>query len=177
MWELRRHHALWLQYSADTGYETVDIRYLRQDIVGHDQVRTHFPAGQLDTSRLIPEPHLCGDADRLRNRRYIARGFEAEAGNAALNKVPQEVAVIAGQLKDKAPLPQPEALHRLMRERSGMLEPRRRIRGEISVLTKDLIRSHELPNLGQPALGADLYMQRIKHLPRIDLLRCEEGLT
>ena len=94
-------------FRADTGYETVDIGPLRQDIVGHDQVRTHSPAA-IDTSRLIPEPHLCGDADRLRNRRYIARGFEAEAGNAALNKVPQEVAVIAGQLKDKAPLPSPK---------------------------------------------------------------------
>src|SRR5262245_8262725 len=84
--------------------------------------------------------------------------------NAGIDEVPQQVAVIARRLDDNRAFVETQPVGDQPRKAGRMVEPARRVRGEVGVVGEDLRGRHNRFDLHQEALRADTRVQWIARL-------------
>ena len=175
--ELDRDHALRSQDPLHARGEVVQVRHVGEDVVRDEQVglaalvrqaRRELTAEEIDDGL---DPPLAGD------RRDVGRGLDPERGDAALDQMLEQVAVVARQLHHLAVRPEPEALDHRVHVVARVCDPGVRIRREVGVLREDLLRRHELLELHQQTVLADTDMERVEGLHLAEPLRGNVALA
>ena len=97
---------------------------MRHHVVGGDQVGALALGDQAMRRARAPKNATSVWIPRSRaSRGHVGGGLDAERRDAALDDVPQQVAVVAGDLHDQAVPPQPEALDRHLDVAAGVRDP------------------------------------------------------
>jgi hypothetical protein len=118
-------------------------------------------------------------------RRYtLAERHGGEVGSrldpqhvhAAATEILQQVAVVARDLDDPGLATQPETADHHRGILFGMAQPGLGIRAEVDIVAEDRLRALELVELHQPAVAANVGVQRIEGLTCSRLVRCDEGV-
>src|SRR5207244_7164618 len=89
----------------------------------------------------------------------------------------EEVAVVAPDLDDEAVAGEAEPLGHLVRVAARVLDPARRVRGEVRVIGEDLLRTDVLLELDEEAAVADPDVQGEEGLLLVRPLRRHEALA
>ena len=140
---------------------------MRQHVVGDEQVGAASVRGELARELAAEEPHDRRDAELARRLGDVRGRLDAERRDAALDEVLQQVAVVARDLDDQAVGAEAEALDRHRRRSACVRDPGVGVRREVGVLGEDVLRRHELLELHQQAVLADLRVERIERLHRV----------
>jgi hypothetical protein len=167
---LDRHHAVVGQQDLEAGDEVVEVRHVRHHVVGGDQVGA-LALGDEVAGRLAPEEadeRL--DSELLCHLGDVGGRLDAQRRDAALDDVPQQVAVVARDLHDQAVGAEAEALDRHLDVAARVLDPRVGVRREVRVLGEDVVGGDERLELHQQAALADLRVERVERLHRVDAL-------
>ncbi len=82
--------------------EVVEFRYLRQHIIGDDQIGVPAVDHHLSRSFGTEEGDHRRNACLSRGFRHIGSGFDAENRYAEFNEMLQQIAVVAAQFDDEA---------------------------------------------------------------------------
>ena len=85
--------------------------------------------------------------------------LDPQAGDAGLEKIPQEIAVVAGDLQNQAFASEAELADVSLRRLAGVAQHGFRERGEIKVFREQLHRRDQVGDLHQPALLANQQAQ------------------
>src|SRR3954469_25816062 len=113
VWKLHRDHAAWSEQELHAGYEIVQVRYVCQHIVCREQVGldafVHQSLCQISAEILDPR----GNTNFSRRFGHFASRLDAQASNASLDEILEQIAVVAGQLDDKARAVQGKAIDHL----------------------------------------------------------------
>ncbi len=117
------------------------------------------------------------DAALDRHLGDVGGRLDTQARDLGGHRVLQQVAVVAGDLEHQAGSAELEALDHGVHVALGVLDPAVRVRAEIGVVGKDGLAAHVFVQLDQPALIADVGVERIERLHRIELVRAQEALT
>ena len=107
----------------------------------------------------------------------FAAGSIPKHRHVLLDKILQQVAVVAGDFDDKALLVQTEAACHLVAVILAMLQPRIGVGREIGVVAEDILRALVFFQLHQKALLADVDVERIVDLAAIQIGRRWIGLA
>ena len=155
---------------GDARGEVVDVGHLREDVVPEDEIRVPALAREA-RAELRPE-ELRDRLDASRDRRLgdVQRRLDPQHGDALREEVLQEIPVVRRELDDEAVRAEREPLAHLVDVLPRVLDPRVRVRREVRVLAEDLFRSGELRDLREPAALADPDVERIEHLPALELV-------
>ena len=96
-----------------------------------------------------------------------ARGrLDAETGNAGGDEVPEQIAVVGGDLDDEALAAEVRGARDHRRVAGGVIQPALRHRREVRVVVVEKLgRLGIVFRLHQPALGADVELERVIALP------------
>ena len=170
-------HAFRRQEMRHAGDEIVELRHLRQHVVGDDQIGMPALGHDLSSQSLAEEGVERRDAAFRRLFRDIGGGLDAEDRHAEADEMLEQVTVIAAELDDEALGPKPEPLLDHPAVAAGMFHPSRREGREIGVLGEDVRRAHEFRELDQPAMMANPGVQRVIGLGLVELLLGEEALA
>ena len=154
MWNFDRQHPARFQNQIQPGDKIVDVGYMREHVVGDEQVRG-LPlrckrAGKRGAEKTVDSR----DPFALRNGGDICRGLNPQHGDAALPDELQQIAVIARHLDHVARRGQSESIDHCRDVAPRMFDPGIRKRREINVIPKNPLRGFELLKLDQPALFA-----------------------
>ena len=153
--ELERGHTIRLQQDGESGDEVVDVRHMREHVVGGREVggeslRHQFPR-QLDAEEALDDL----DAFLACRARGAGRRFDAGAGDAALHHILQQVAVVGRDLDHVACGTETETFDHRLDITPRMRQPTAREAAEIGVLgVEQLVGLGEILGLRQPALFA-----------------------
>jgi hypothetical protein len=101
---------------------------------------------------------------------YIPGRLDPEHRYTSLDKILEEITVIAGHLDDLRALIQSEAVNDHRDIIFGMLEPVVGIRGEIGVLRENLFRTDELLKLNQETVSTDVNMKGVIRFHHIQMI-------
>ena len=107
----------------------------------------------------------------------FAAGSIAQHRNSALHEILQQVAVVAGEFHDVAPLVQAEARDHLLGIFLRVRQPAIRIRREIGILAEDDADAHVFLQLHEKAFSQTIHVQRIKNFALIHLIGAEKALA
>ena len=91
----------------------VEVRHLGQNVVAGDEVGLDALRDKRAGELLAEELHTRRHADLFGGLGHVCGRLDAETGDAALDEIAQEVAVIAGKLDHEALIVQPEARNHL----------------------------------------------------------------
>ena len=108
--------------------EVVEFRYLRQHIVGDDQIGVPAVDHHLSRSFGTEEGDQRRNACLSRGFGHIGSGFNAENRHAEFNEMLQQIAVVAAQFDDGAFRSKPEPAFDRFAVAPGMGHPARRCR-------------------------------------------------
>ena len=139
MRHLDRRHPVRCEHDLDARDEVVQLRNLREHVVRDDEVGAatfrHERGGELRVEEVDDRLDAC-----WRGRIGDVRGgIDAERGNAPRDEVLKQVAVVRGQLEDKARPRQPEPLGHPLRVALRVRNPGIRVRREVGVVAEDLV--------------------------------------
>ncbi len=132
--------------------------------LGHESLR----------ALLAEEFHAGVDALFAGDHGDVGGGFDAQTGDAALDEVFQQVAVVASDFHDEAVRAQPEFRRVLIGRRARMTQHGVRERREIEVFGEQRDRGHEVHDLEQPAAVADREAQREAGFGFVEVLGAQE---
>src|SRR5215469_8958887 len=108
---------------AEAGGETPDVRYMREHVVGDDQIcLAEFP-GELRTSVRPEELHLGPDAARTGGFCDVSGWLDAKDADSRGGKVLKKVSVVTRNLGNQAAGIQVEAIDHRVRIALGMRDP------------------------------------------------------
>ena len=157
--------------------EAVEVGHVGHDVVRDDHVGPEpfrpEPLGQLDAEELAQRR----DPLRLRGVGLIGRGVDAEHADPALGEVPEQVAVVAGDLHDEAVRTQPARLDEAERVRPRVVEQSGGERREVQVvLDEELLRWHLLEDLHERAARTERDVQRESRLRVVQTVLAHERI-
>jgi hypothetical protein len=174
--EFHRDHAARLESDLHAGDEIVDVGNVGEHVVAQQEIGLPARVAQFRRGLHAEETHVRRDPFRDRGLRDVRRGLDSQHRYSLLAEVLQQVTVVAGDFHDLARRAETEALGHRDGVGPGMLEPRIRVGGEIRVVAEDAIRRLELGQLDQETSRADVGMQRIELLHRLQLAGGEVGI-
>ena len=131
--EFDRAHPVRLQDDTNTLDEGVEVRDLGKDIVAKNKVSLDAPFNQFARCLDAKELHQRRDAPLFGGTGNVRRRVDAEDRDPPLDKVLQQISVIAAELNDPARGPQAEPLGHRFDVAPRVIEPGVRIGGEIGV--------------------------------------------
>ena len=166
--ELQGNQPRVLDQRAQPRGEPADVRHVREDVVGGDQVRLAVLGGDRGTRLRAEELHHRPDALGDGGLGDVAGWLNAEHRDTCRDEVLQQVAVVARDLGDEAVGSQAKRGGHLIRVPLGVGDPRVGVRREVRVLGEDVLASHVRGELDEQALLAKQDVQRIEHLGRVD---------
>ncbi len=175
--ELDRDRSRRLEDFGHAGDEVVEIRHLGQHVVAEDEVGLDTVGCERCALLLAEERHVGGYADLDGGLGDVRCRLDAEARDAGLDEVLEEVAVVAGELDDHRVGAEAEPLGDHVDIVRGVLQPRRGERREVGVLLEDLAGVDVLVELHEEALMAHPDVQRVEGLHRIQRVGGKEALT
>ena len=159
------------------GDEVVELRNLRQNIVGGDQVGVAVLGDDLSRGFGVEECGPRRDAPGASRLGHVGGGLDTEHPLTELDEMLQQVAVVAAELDDEAVRPKIEPrLHRLA-VALGVRHPARRVGGEIGIFGEDVGGAHELGQLHEPTGIANPDVERVIGLRLAELFCGEKALT
>ena len=168
--ELHRQHAGRGERDLHAGDEVVEVRHLSEDVVAEEEVGVAALGGQLVRQLDAEEAHHGRHALLLGGRGHVGRRLDAEDRDAGLDEPLQEVAVVARQLDHLARRAVAEPVDHLVGVGAGVLHPAVGERREVGVLGEDVLGADVLLQLHEPALAADVDVERVERLHRVDLV-------
>ena len=177
MRELEGGDTFGLQQAGEAGDEIVDVRHMRQHVVGGGEVGLPALGDQF-----IRQPHteeILHDGNALGARGGGGAGgrLDAGAGNAARLNVLQQIAVIGGDFDDMAGRIQTEARRHVGHIAFAVRQPAAGEAAEVGVIgVEQFIGLGEILGLHQPALFAHQHAQRKPFLRRVQALFGEIGV-
>ena len=115
----------------------------------------------MPASALAEELHQRRHADLLRSARDRIRRIDAEHGNAHLEEVLEEIAVVAGELHHETVRAEREPLARHLGVALRVCEPLVGVGGKVDIVAEQLLRRHIVVDLHQPAHIAHLGAKRV----------------
>ncbi len=165
------------QQARDAGDEVVEIGNLRQDVVAGDQIGLQALGGELIGELDAKELRPCGHALLDGHARNVLGRLDAEHRHPERQEMLQQIAVVARQFDDEAVGPKVQALLDHHAVLAGVLDPRCRVRGEVSVLAENLVRCDVLFQLHQQAAVAHVGVEREKGLQAVEPIGGQEALA
>ena len=93
---------------AQAAREVDDVGHVREDVVRDHEVGPAVPGGDVGPGLLSQEAHLGGDAALDRRLGDVGGRLDAQAPDAAVTHVLEQVAVVAGHLHDERVGGEPE---------------------------------------------------------------------
>ena len=174
---LERRDAPGCEQCLHPGGEVVDVGDLGQDVVAHDQIGPAAvrdqPLGEIVSEELGQGRHAAVD-----RRLGDVRGrLDPEHRDALRQEMLQEIAVVRGELDHEALGAETLTLDHRLDVAPCMLDPGRRVGGEVGVLGEELRRRDELADLEQPALLAGAHVERVERLALLECVRPHHSLT
>ena len=109
--------------------------------------------------------------------RDVRRRLDAEAPDAEVAHVLQEVAVVAGDLDHEGVLGQAEPDDGGLHVALGVRHPGVGVGGEVRVVAEDVLAREVRRQLDQQARGADPHVERVEHLAPVELVGLEVALA
>ena len=109
--ELQRDTAIWLEQGFEASDEVIRVRRVGEDVVAENQVGLAILRGEVSGDFLAEEFDERLDSLFARNFSDVCGGFDAEARNACLHEVLQQIAVVARDFDDEALAVEAELLH------------------------------------------------------------------
>ena len=145
----------------------------------------------LPTTRLARRPSATSRSRRLASeelderrhaallgRRRDVRGrIDPEHRDSRPDEVLEQVAVVRRELDDEVVRAEPEALADHLDVRARVLDPRRRVAGEVRVLREDLLRRDERGQLHEPAARTGADVQGVERLHLVEPVGRKEALA
>ena len=150
---------------------------VRVHVVGHDQIRRPVLLADGGAGGRVQELGERGHPRLARRRADVHRRLDAEAADAPVHQVPQQVPVVARHLDHEGVRPERQPPDGVRDERAGVFHPGGRVRGEVRVLRERLLRRDQRRQLRQPAVGADPQVQRVRRFRPVQLVRREKALA
>jgi len=127
MRELHGRRAARFQEAPNPFHEVARVGRVRQHVIADDEVRGGpLPAQRIGQAR-APERDQRLDALGSRRLRDVARGLDAQAGNAPFREVVQEVPVIRSDLDHEAVRAETEPFRNHFHVIARVRQPRRRV--------------------------------------------------
>src|ERR1700694_120811 len=155
MRKFQRERAAWFEKFAQPCDEVVQCGNVRQDVVGYDEVGLAVDRLQPLGRTLTEKSDLGAHAAAHRCRRHIGSRLDAEHRYGAARKTLQQMAVVAAHFCHQASLSELQPLYDIGGITLDVLAPSRRIRREVNVVAKDLVRRFKFGQLDEPAALAD----------------------
>src|SRR5271163_4258737 len=177
MGKLERDYTVRSQKMCHPSGEVIEIWNLCQHIVADDKVGAAALGYQSSRELQAEELNQSGNIFLARDCGHIGGGLNADDGDAERQKVLKQVSVVAGDLKHLAARIKSKSGFCHLAIAARMLDPGCRIRGEIRVLGKDMLRLDVFAQLHQKALAADERVQWIVRLHVIEPLRSEKAFA
>ena len=151
-----RHHR------GQSPHEVVEVRDVRHDVVGDDDVGSAVlcdkAVGQVEAEELLDGP----DASSLRGGSRPAGRLDADHGDLPLDQVRQEVAVIAGDLDDQGPQTEVTLAHQGLHVPAGVRDQRLGVGRVVRVVVVEQGVGGQGPGqLHQCAPGAEADAERV----------------
>ena len=106
----------------------IELRHVREHIVGDDEVRLAALRCQFRGDLLAEKLDQRRHADFFSSRRHRIGRIDPEHRNAHAQEILEQVAIVAGQFNHQARAPQRETLARHVAIRFGVREPIIRVR-------------------------------------------------
>ena len=175
--ELDGNHPTRAEQDLEARDEIIEVGDLGQHVIAEDQVGPAALRHQLPGSLSTEELHERRDPLLLGDFRHVRRRLDAEAGDAALHEVLQQIAVVACHLDHAARRGEPEVSDHLLRVATAVVEPGIGEGGEVGVVGEDLLPTHILLELDQKAALADPRMERVERLHGVHLVRRNKALA
>ena len=175
--ELQGNGPFRLQKTDHARDEIVKVGHLSQDIVTDDEVGFLALRNELVGEPEAEEVDKRGNALPNRDCRNIRSGFDAERRDTEWQEMLQQVSVVAGQFDNEAGRAETQPVPNRVAIRSGVRNPRRRVRGEVRIFPKYVLRADILPELNEEAAFADKHMEREIGLHCVELLRTQKALA
>ena len=174
--KLHRDHAARSEQRAEPRHEPVQVRHVSEHVVADQEVGSFTlgpqPPGQVEAEELDQRR----DAGFPGGGRDVGGRLDSEHGDAALDERAQEIAVVARDLDHLARRVEAEPIDHLADVAAGVLHPAVRERGEIRIVSEDLLRGHGARQLDQETTRADEDPQRIEPFRLVELRRSEVGV-
>ena len=158
------------QHRTQPLHKAVDIRDVGQHIVADYQVVEAVPAPELPGGTGPEKAAFHLNSLFPCFRRHIFRRLNALDGDAIGLEVLQQVAIVAGNFQHMADRRKGKAGDDHIHIRLAVGQPAPGVGAEILVLPENLLRPPVFGGLNQKALAAHLHIQRIKHLPTIQIV-------
>ena len=175
--ELKRHRPRVLHQRPQPGRESANVRHVREDVVGGDQVRLAV-LGRYRGARIRAEEfHHGPDALSDGGLGDVAGRLDPEHRDAGRREMLEQVAVVARDLGHQAVGGKPELGRHLAGVPLSVRDPRIGVRREVRVLGEDVLARHVRGKLDEQALFAQQHVQRVEDLGRVHALRREITLA
>src|SRR5713226_3034201 len=142
--ELERQNPSGLEQDLDSSNKVAEIGNLRQNIVADQQIRLFTLRSQLSSQPLAKKLHQCRNLLLLGNFRHVGGRLNAQHRNLFLDKVLQQVAIVAGQFHNQTPFIQPKPVAHLIGVAPAVFQPAVGVGREVGVLGKNVIGTYEL---------------------------------
>ena len=126
MRHLDREQAIRIEELREPGNEVVDVGDLGEGVVAGDQRCPPACGSQLLPEIVTEEPRQGGYSGRLRGASDILRWLDSQHRHAGGDEVPQQVAVVAADLRDQAVGTQVQRPHHVAGITLRMFQPTRR---------------------------------------------------
>jgi hypothetical protein len=166
--------AFGLQKGFEPGDEVVDVRGMGEDVVAEDEVGFFSGGGEFCGEVVAEEFDEGLDTFFAGDFGDVGGWFDAEAGDAGLREVLEEITVVAGDFDDMAVAVEREIADVTFDRFAGMTEQGVGDRGKIEVFGKKLGGRDEVSDLQEPAGLADSEAQGKFGLGLGEVLRAEE---
>src|SRR3989338_3524202 len=163
-------HTVLLQQDADPLDKTVQVGHVRQDIVGDNNVGLFSLIAQFSGKVGAEKLRQRGHASLFSHIGDVPRRVNPQGRYAGMDKILQEVAVIARDLNHKAIPVQVPASDQSFRKPLRMAQHGIRKRGKIQVIPEEHIGRNGSRYLNQKTNGAKNYVKGISRLCLVKLL-------
>ncbi len=156
---LHGHHRRGLAEHREPSDEVVQVRDVRQHVVGHDQAGCPCSSTTSSAVRRPKNAVIVGTPAADAMAATFAAGSTPRTRTPERRELAQQVAVVAGDLDD-AVRSRSSSSRPCLGVRLGVRQPRRADRGQVGVVPEDPLGPHELADLPETAGRADAQVQR-----------------
>src|SRR5580704_1345421 len=161
------------QQNLHSSNEVIEIRDLGKDVIAEQEICFCVLCGKFPGALSIEKLHESWHAFLDCDGGYVGCWLNSQNGYPGQHKILQKVTVIARKLNHLTFRAERKTLDHFFCVRLRVRKPALRIRGEISVLTKNRLGAHVFPELHQEAVLADKDVERVKRLHLIELLNTQ----
>ena len=162
--EFQRDQAVVFDQRAQACRETHDVRHMSEDIVRGHQVSPAIPVSDLQAGLGPQELDFRGDASFSSRLGHVRGRLDTEHRDTRRLEVLQKITVVAGYLGDQTGAGQAETRGHRLRVQLRVRHPGVGVRGEVSVVGKDILAGNIGGKLHQKTAVAQPDMERIEDL-------------